>query len=145
MSYCRFMPSPHKRRDTGCPIAFALDTFGDRWSLVVIRDMLLRGYRTFSEFLECDEAIATNVLADRLRDLEEAGIVNKARDPENRRRILYRLTEKGADLAPVMLEMIRWSGKYDRKTKAKKAILKRIKDDRDGFAQQLRARALQQD
>jgi len=138
------MPNPNKLRDTGCPIAFALDTFGDRWSLVIIRDMLMKGHRTYGEFLESDEAIATNVLADKLRELEEAGVISKARDPENRRRVLYRLTEKGADLAPVLLEMVRWSGKYDRNTKVKKTILNRIKEDRDGFAEQLRTRALDQ-
>ena len=136
------MPSPSKLRDTGCPIAFALDTFGDRWSLIIIRDMLLKGYQTYGEFQSSDEQIATNVLADRLHELEVFGIVSKARDPDNRRRVLYRLTEKGAELAPVLLEMIRWSGKYDPNTFVKRAVLNRIKKDRDGFASDLRRRAL---
>lgn len=136
------MPGPDKKRDTGCPIAFALDTFGDRWSLVVVRDLLIMGRETYGQLLEADEGIATNILADRLKELEAAGILTKSRDPDNRRRYLYRLTEKGADLAPVMLELIRWSGKYDPNTFVKKRVLEKIRKDRDGFAAELRARAL---
>lgn len=136
------MPSPNKSRDTGCPIAFALDTFGDRWTLIIIRDMLMKGYQTFGEFESGDEKIATNVLTDRLRELEACGVVSKKRDPENRRRVLYSLTEKGADLAPVMLEIIRWSAKYDSNTLVPDRVLNRIKKDRDGFADDLSDRAL---
>jgi len=136
------MPKPNKRRDTGCPIAFALDTFGDRWTLIIIRDMLMKGYRTYSEFLESDEGIATNVLADRLQELEEHGIITKVRDPDNRRYVLYRLTEKGTELAPVMLEIVRWSARYDPNSFVKKKVLSRIEKDRDGFAEELRVRAL---
>lgn len=136
------MPKPNKRRDTGCPIVFALDTFGDRWSLVIIRDMLMRGCRTYGEFLEAREGISTNILADRLKELEEFGIITKSRDPDNRRRVLYRLTEKGADLAPAMLEIVRWSAKYDPNTGAKKAELDRIEKDRDRLVDDIRARVL---
>lgn len=139
------MPRENKLRDTGCPIAFALDTFGDRWSLIIIRDMLIRGYQTYGEFLECKEKIATNILADRLQELEMLGIISKQRDPNNGRRVLYRLTEKGADLTPIMLEIIRWSSKYDKNTKVKDRIVERIKKDRDGFANELRTRALDSD
>lgn len=139
------MPKRNKRRDTGCPVAFALDTFGDRWTLIIIRDMLMKGYRTYSEFLESDEGIATNVLADRLQELEEHGIVTKVRDPDNRRYVLYRLTEKGAELAPVMLEIVRWSAKYDSNTFVKKTVLNRIEKDRDGFVEDLRTRALERE
>ena len=132
------MPGAGKKRNTGCPIAFALDTFGDRWTLIVIRDLLLKGSETFGEFLESPEGIATNVLSDRLQQLEAEGILSKNRDPENRRRYLYRLTAKGADLIPVLLEMIRWSAKYDPNTTARKEVLKRIATDRDGFAAELR-------
>jgi len=139
------MPRENKLRDTGCPIAFALDTFGDRWSLIIIRDMLMRGYQTYGEFLGCKEKIATNILADRLQELETLGIISKQRDPDNGRRVLYRLTEKGADLTPIMLEIIQWSSKYDGNTKVKDQIVERIKKDRDGFANELRTRALDSD
>jgi len=136
------MPGKNKFRDTGCPIAFALDTFGDRWSLIIIRDMLLKGYQTYGEFLRGAEAISTNILAARLAELEASGIVSKTNDPENRRSMLYQLTEKGAELAPVMLEIIRWSSKHDANTIAKEAVVKRIEHDRDTFAADLKQRAL---
>lgn len=136
------MPSPGKKRDTGCPFAFALDTFGDRWSLLVVRDLLLKkGRNTFGDFLDGDEGFATNILADRLKYLESEGIVGKARDPDNRRRYIYSLTEKGFDLAPIMVEIIRWSGKYDPRTHAPKKVLERIENDRDGFVAELRSRS----
>ncbi|NQU58257.1 MAG: helix-turn-helix transcriptional regulator [Rhodospirillales bacterium] len=132
-----------KKHGTNCLVAFALDTFGDRWSLLVIRDLLLRGNETYGEFLESGEGIATNVLADRLKALEAAGIIDKSPDPDNRRRNIYQLTEKGLDLAPMMMEIIRWSGKYDNRPSAKKEILDRIENDRDGFLADLRSRQTQ--
>jgi len=134
------MPGPGKKRRTGCPIAFGLDTFGDRWTLLIIRDILLRDCKTYGDFLEAGEGIATNILADRLKQLEQFGIITKSRDPKNRRRYLYRLTEKGLDLTPVLLEMVRWSFKYDPDTIEGRAFVKRIERDRDGIAGELRAR-----
>jgi len=134
------MPKKSKLRDTGCPIVFALDTFGDRWSLLIIRDMAIKGYQTYSQFFESDEGIATNVLADRLLKLEGLGIVDKSQDTEDGRRHLYTLTPKGIDLIPVLLEMVRWSARYDTNTSAKPQIIKRIEQDRDGFAAELRER-----
>lgn len=136
------MPSFPKIRDTGCPVAFGLDIFGDRWTLIVIRDMLLKNYRRYCEFLSSNEKIATNILADRLRTLEAAGIVTRERDTQNRRRVIYRLTPKGADLAPLILEFVRWSERYDPHTIVPARMIERIEKDRDGFAQELKARAL---
>ncbi len=134
------MATADKKRNTGCPIAFALDTFGDRWSLMIIRDIALRGSRTYGEFRDTPEKIATNVLADRLRELEADGIIQKSRDPENQRKNIYSLTEKGCDLIPVVLEMVRWSAKYDRTTKVKASFLDKIESDREGFAMEIRSR-----
>ena len=89
-----------KLRASGCPIAFGLDMFGDRWSLLVIRDMLLKDKRTYGEFLDAGEGISTNTLADRLKCLEAMGVIERSPDPENWRKILYTLTEKARDLAP---------------------------------------------
>lgn len=136
------MPRPGKKRDTGCPFAFALDAFGDRWSLIVVRDLMFRGKRTYGEFLLGEEHVATNVLADRLKDLEAVGIIARTRDADNRRRYLYSLTEKGFDLAPMMLEILRWSAKFDSKTIVTKKIVNRIENDRDGFIADLRARLM---
>jgi len=134
------MTQSGKKHGSSCPVAYALDTLGDRWSLLVIRDLMLRGNETYGEFLESGEGIATNVLADRLKGLEAAGIIDKSPDPENRRRNIYKLTEKGLDLAPMMMEVIRWAGKYDSSPGARKETLARIENDSDGFLASLRAR-----
>lgn len=133
------MKTENKKRETGCPIAFGLDTFGDRWSLLVIREIMLRGKRTYSEFLEADEGIASNILIARLKHLEAEGIVEKSRDPENRRAFVYELTKKGRDLAPILLEIIIWSGMHDNRPFALRTVLREIEQDREGFEAGLRA------
>ena len=122
-----------KLRDSGCPLAYGLDIFGDRWSLLVIREMMLNGKTTFGDFAAIDEKIATNVLADRLKHLEAEGIVEKSRDPENRRRLIYSLTPKGRDLAPVLIEIILWGDRYDKRPQALRAAPEKIKADRAAF------------
>jgi DNA-binding HxlR family transcriptional regulator len=91
----------------------ALDGLGDRWSLLVVRDLMIRGYRTFREFEGSGEGISTNILADRLRKLEKQGIISREADGNDARRVNYRLTRKGIDLAPVLLELLIWSGRYE--------------------------------
>jgi DNA-binding HxlR family transcriptional regulator len=91
----------------------SLEQFGDRWSLLIIRDMMVRGYRTFKEFQQSGEGISSNVLSGRLRTLEAAGIVLTEPDETDGRRLNYRLTQKGIDLAPVMLELLIWGAKYE--------------------------------
>lgn len=137
------MSQSAKNHGTGCPVAFALDIFGDRWSLLVIRDLMLRGNETYGEFLDSGEGIATNVLADRLKGLEAEGIIVKSPDPDNRRRNIYRLTQKGLDLAPVIMEMIRWGGKHDNSPGARKENAARIDKNSAGFLHDLRARLTQ--
>jgi DNA-binding HxlR family transcriptional regulator len=95
-------------------VSVALERFGDRWSLLIIRDLMVRGLHTFREFRAAGEGIATNVLADRLRRLESAGIVTAEAEPSDRRQINYRLTEKGIELAPVLLELFVWSERHER-------------------------------
>ncbi|MBC8240292.1 MAG: helix-turn-helix transcriptional regulator [Alphaproteobacteria bacterium] len=133
------MRNQNKMRQTGCPITFGLDTFGDRWSLLVIRDIMLQGKKTYSEFLEADEGISTNILADRLKHLETEGIIEKSRDPENYKSYLYALTEKGRDLAPIVLEIVAWSGKHDQRSCASRGILTKMTKDRTGFEAKIRA------
>jgi DNA-binding HxlR family transcriptional regulator len=101
------------RPRSGCPVSMSLEQFGDRWSLLIIRDMMVRGYHTFKEFQESGEGISSNVLSDRLRTLEAAGIVLTEPDATDARRLNYRLTQKGIDLAPVMLELLIWGAKYE--------------------------------
>jgi len=104
---------PEVGRRSGCPVSVSLERFGDRWSLLLIRDMMVRGYRTFKEFQQSGEGIATNILADRLDRLRTAGIVETEPDERDGRRVIYRLTEKGIDLAPVMLELLLWAAKWE--------------------------------
>ncbi len=130
---------PDKRRSL-CPVTFALDVMGDKWSLLIVRDLMFREMRTYGEFLDNGDGIATNVLADRLKRLESEGILEKSRDPENRRRIIYRLTPKGLDLAPILLEMVRWSGKYDPDTGAPKEFLQQLEQDPDSVLAEIRAK-----
>ena len=87
--------------------------FGDRWSLLIIRDLMVRGFRTFKEFQESGEGIATNILADRLQKLEASGIITAEANQADGRRVNYRLTEKGIDLAPVLLELLIWGARHE--------------------------------
>lgn len=133
------MPSKSSKRVSGCPIAFGLDIFGDRWTLLVVREIMLYGKRTYSEFLQAEEGVATNILVDRLKHLEAEGILIKERDPENRRSFIYTLTKKGLDLAPVLIEIIIWSGMYDQRPGAMRDVLEKIQKDRAGFEALLRS------
>lgn len=95
-----------------CPIANALDLLGDRWTLLVVRDVLFLGKRRFNEFLSSPEGIPTNILTDRLRRLEECGILVKVPYQSRPARYEYRLTAKGADLLPVLRSLIEWSNRH---------------------------------
>ena len=95
-----------------CPISTALDIFGDKWSLLIIRDMIFKGKNTYGDFLEGGEKIATNILADRLAILECADIISKQKHPQSKAKVLYKLTFKGIDLVPVLVEIIAWSEKH---------------------------------
>jgi len=133
------MSNQTKHRPTGCPVTFGIDAFGDRWSFLIIREMLLRGRKTYSDFLQMDEEIATNILADRLKHLEAEAILTKSRCPEDGRSFIYTLTEKGRDLAPIILEIVVWSGKHDQSPEARRGVLKKIKKNRDGFEAEIRS------
>src|SRR6478672_570905 len=104
---------PAPKRRSGCPLNASIEMLGDRWSLLIIRDMMVRGSRTFKEFLESDEGIATNILADRLKRLESHGILVAAVDPADGRKQIYTLTQKGIDLAPVLSEMVLWAARHE--------------------------------
>ena len=101
-----------------CPINFGLEHFGDKWSLLVIRDLMFKGKRHYNEFFESEEKVSTSVLGDRLRQLEESGIISKGEDQVKKSRIKYSLTRKGIDILPFMVDMISWSGQYDKETEA---------------------------
>ncbi len=112
-----------------CPIRFRLGVFGDRWSLLIIRDMMFRGFTRFQDFLDAGEGISTNVLSDRLRRLEAQQIVSRQKDPVNGRQVLYELTDRGKDLLPVMLAVIGWAEKYDPETNVSSELGERTRTD----------------
>lgn len=124
--------------NSGCPIAYALGIFGDQWSLLIVRDMAVKGVHTYSELLNGWEGISTNILAQRLKHLEETGIVTKKRDPENWRSFVYELTQKGRDLAPVIAEIVLWSGKYNTADHAMTGTLDKVRMDRKQFEDSIR-------
>jgi DNA-binding HxlR family transcriptional regulator len=107
------MASSQSDRRSGCPISISLEIFGDRWSLLIVRDLMFKGLRSFREFAAAGEGIATNILTDRLERLEGAGIISSAADVEDRRRVVYRLTRKGIELAPVLVEMVLWAARHE--------------------------------
>ena len=132
--------APTDRR-SNCPINFALELFGDKWTLLIVRDMLIFGKRTYGEFQASPESIATNILADRLQRLEAAGLIESEGDPENKRRTIYTLTAKGMDLGPILTQMIIWSAKHDPHTVVSKKLLSKLESDPEAFLHEVRKRA----
>jgi DNA-binding HxlR family transcriptional regulator len=124
-------------RRSGCPISIALEMFGDSWSLLIVRDLMFKGLRTFNEFVASDEGIATNILADRLAKLETAGILAKRPDPADARRTHYRLTEKGIDLAPALVEIVLWTTRYE-STDAPPSMVRAMRSNRERFLTEIR-------
>ena len=128
---------PQSGMRSSCPICVALERVGDAWSLLVVRGLMLEGCQSFKDLLGAEEGIASNILSDRLQRLEGAEIVQKLRDPGDARRYIYRLTEKGIDLAPVLVEMIVWAAKHE-KTKASAAFIRQLTKNRDEFIANIR-------
>lgn len=130
------------RRRSDCPIHFGLEVFGDPWSLLIVRDLMLKGRTTYTDLLRAEEGIATNVLADRLARLEDQGIVTAERDATTGRAVRYQLTAKGIDLMPILLEVIAWSAKYDPRTAAEPDFVRRLEADRAGLERDLRSQLI---
>lgn len=126
------------KRRSGCPLNASVEMLGDRWSLLIIRDMMLLGRRTFKEFLGSYERPASNILADRLRKLEEYGIIRAENDPSDGRKLIYLLTSKGMDLAPVLTEMVLWAGKHEETEN--RPLIQLMQKDKQKFLEQIRRR-----
>jgi DNA-binding HxlR family transcriptional regulator len=126
-------------RRSNCPIACALDLVGDKWTLVVLRDIVMARKHYFQELLAGNEGIASNILASRLKLLEAAGMITRRRDPAQAKRVIYEPTEKALDLLPVMIELMRWGTKYDPKSAAPAHFVRRLAEDGDGFIADIRA------
>jgi DNA-binding HxlR family transcriptional regulator len=111
---------------------------GDRWSLLIIRDMMLRGFRSYKEFMECYEGIATNILADRLQKLAAYGIITAKPDASDKRKLIYSLTAKGIDLAPVLTEMVLWAAAHE--DTGNQALVRQMRQDKQKFLACVRQR-----
>ncbi|WP_278380390.1 winged helix-turn-helix transcriptional regulator [Chryseobacterium arthrosphaerae] len=120
-----------KRSD--CPISCSLEMWGDKWSLLIIRDLMLKKECTYGDFLKADEKIATNILASRLQNLLDHGIIDKKDHPDNKLKIIYFLTQKGIDLIPVIVEINLWGDQYLTIPEERKKLLEDIKRDKEGF------------
>lgn len=103
-----------KKFRSSCLIASTLDLIGDKWSLLIVRDMLMYQKKTFKDLTNSDEGIATNLLSTRLKMLESIGVITKRKLPENKKMNIYLLTDKGLDLAPIIMEVVIWSDRYVR-------------------------------
>jgi DNA-binding HxlR family transcriptional regulator len=125
------------KRRSDCPISYALDIFGDKWSLLILRDLMFQQKQTYGGFLISEEKIATNILADRLEMLECVGLLKSKKDKTNKSRKLYSLTDKAIDLVPVIIEIIGWSAKYDKNTAAPKEFVDRIRNDKENLITEL--------
>jgi DNA-binding HxlR family transcriptional regulator len=137
--YAEKMPQKRSaKRRSECPLNVSVEMLGDRWSLLIIRDMMLRGFATYKQFMECYEGIATNILADRLRRLTANGIVTAAADPRDGRKLIYQLTGKGIDLAPVLTEMVLWAAAHE--DTGNQALVQLMRADKKGFLAGVRER-----
>ncbi|QEH40923.1 helix-turn-helix domain-containing protein [Chitinophaga sp. XS-30] len=132
------MKSGEKRSD--CPISSSLDIFGDKWSLLIVRDLMLYKTRTYGDFTKSTEKIATNILANRLQILEENGIIVKLPYPDNKVKGLYKLSSKGVDLIPALIEIALWGGKYLSNSDECSPFLKEVKKNKTKFLKNIMAK-----
>lgn len=132
-----------KRSD--CPVSNSLEIWGDKWSLLIIRDLMDAKACTYGDFLKAPEGIATNILASRLQGLEEHGIIQKLEHPESKVKVLYKLTKKGIDLLPIMVEINLWAEKYFPIPADRKAMLKEAKKDKATFIRSMTKELERQD
>ena len=127
------------KKRSECPLSCSLDIFGDKWSLLIIRDLMFENKCTYNDFLKSPEGIATNILASRLKELEENGIIEKSAHPDSKAKNLYRLTSKGIDLLPILIEVYIWSDKYFTIPADVKVVIQEAKKDKEKFENQIRS------
>jgi len=124
----------------GCPIRFTAEVLGDRWALVIIRDLMFKNRKYYGDFLTAGEGISTNILANRLLKLETAGVVEKSIDPEHGKRYIYALTDKGIALVPVLLSMMEWAADYDQDTEMPAAFMKKLRTSPQSLSNEIMAK-----
>ncbi len=130
----------NKPRRSDCEINLALETIGDMWSLLIVRDIVYYGKKTFGEFLELKEGIATNILASRLAHLEEKGVLEKNPCDTDKRKEIYTLTEKGLDLIPLLLEIARWGALHEQQCSASPEWMRRLFADKERLVEEVQER-----
>lgn len=121
------------KKRSECPISSSLDVWGDKWSLLIVRDLMYAKQCTYGDFLKSDEKIATNILASRLNMLEANGVITKEDHPESKAKVLYKLTKKGIDLLPLMIEISLWADKYFTLPPEGRALLEEVKKSKETF------------
>jgi DNA-binding HxlR family transcriptional regulator len=138
-----FVPAKNSssKRRSACPLNASVEMLGDRWSLLILRDMMLRGFSSFKEFLTSYEGIATNILSDRLKRLITHGIVTTKEDPSDGRKLIYVLTPKGLDLAPVLTEMVLWAAKHEET--GNQPLVRQMQKGKEQFVETVRQRYLE--
>lgn len=138
-----FVPAKNStpERRSACPLNASVEMLGDRWSLLILRDMMLRGFSSFKEFLTSYEGIATNILSDRLKRLITHGIVTTKEDPSDGRKLIYVLTPKGLDLAPVLTEMVLWAAKHEET--GNQPLVRQMQKGKEQFVETVRQRYLE--
>lgn len=132
---------PIKKRSL-CPVSSALDIIGDKWSLLIVRDLVFEGKNTYGQYLRGEEGIATNILADRLEWLEQAGIIKRFPHPDGRTKSTFKLTAKGADLIPLIVDMVVWSDKHLEISAQARQMASAIRADRDAVIAMLRSKVV---
>ncbi|MEZ5757963.1 MAG: helix-turn-helix domain-containing protein [Emcibacteraceae bacterium] len=131
-----------KKIRSNCPVSYALELVGDKWSLLILRDILLRDKKFYQEFVASAEGIATNILSNRLAMLESNGFINKQRDTEDRKRYIYSPTKKGLDLLPVIISIMQWSDKYNSETDIRPPFMDMVRNDPIEFEKFIRGKFL---
>jgi DNA-binding HxlR family transcriptional regulator len=127
------------KRRSGCPVSISLERLGDRWSLLIVRDLMIRGSRTFKDFQQSGEGISSNILAARLRSLVAAGIITAGGEKTDGRKVNYRLTKKGIDLAPLVFELLVWAARHE-ETGASCAVMEKMEKNREAVLADVRRR-----
>ena len=125
------------KKRSECPVSSSLDIFGDKWSLLIIRDIIFSNKCTYNDFLKSGEGIATNIWATRLKGLEENGLIEKSAHPESKAKKMYSITQKGIDLLPMILEIYIWADKYYDIPANLKASVREAKKDKVKFVKQI--------
>lgn len=123
-----------------CPISFSLDYIGDKWVLLILRDLIFTDKSTYGDFLTSKEKIATNILADRLKILEANGFIASTVSPEKKNKFIYSLTEKGIDLIPTIVELMIWGSKYN--SLGAEDVIKKLEKGKEDTIRELREKLL---